>query len=89
MRALMPTLAGSVRMPYGRFVLFNALGNLLWGFGFTLGGYFAGEAFRRTAALVGQGIAITVALGMTIAVAVWAVRRHRGGRGSCEDPETA
>ncbi|MCW2912731.1 MAG: putative rane-associated protein [Actinomycetia bacterium] len=89
MRALMPALAGSVRMPYGRFVLFNALGNLLWGLGFTLGGYFAGEAFRRVVELVGQGVAVVVALGVTVAVVIWTVRRRRGGRGSCEDPETA
>jgi membrane-associated protein len=88
MRALMPALAGSVRMPYGRFALFNALGNLLWGLGFTLGGYFAGEAFRQTVAMVGQGVAVLVALGATITLAVWAVRRRRGSA-SCEDPETA
>jgi membrane protein DedA with SNARE-associated domain len=80
MRALMPALAGSVRMPYGRFVLFNTLGNLLWGLGFTLGGYFAGEAFRRTVALVGQGVAVAAAVGVTAGAGVWAVRRRRGGR---------
>jgi membrane protein DedA with SNARE-associated domain len=89
MRALLPALAGSVRMPYGRFLLFNALGNLLWGLGFTLGGYFAGEAFRRTVALVGQGVAVLGALGVTVAVLVWAVRRRYGGRDACEDPEIA
>jgi membrane protein DedA with SNARE-associated domain len=87
MRALMPALAGSVRMPYRRFAFFNALGNLLWGLGFTLGGYFAGEAFRRTVALVGQGVAVLVVLGVSIAVVVWAVRRRYGSRTSCEDPE--
>jgi membrane-associated protein len=87
MRALMPALAGSVRMPYGRFALFNALGNLLWGLGFTLGGYFAGEAFRRMVAQVGQGVAVTAAVAVTIAVVVWVVRRHRGERASGR-PET-
>ncbi|MGI8329105.1 DedA family protein [Actinomadura scrupuli] len=87
MRALMPALAGSVRMPYGRFLFFNALGNLLWGLGFTLGGYFAGEAFRQTVAMVGKGVAVGVALSVTVAVAVWAVRRNRADRTPAEEPQ--
>lgn len=40
-RALMPTLAGMGRLPYRRFVAWNAAGGLVWGAGFVLLGYAA------------------------------------------------
>ena len=33
LRAVMPGLAGMSRMPYGRFLVFNAAGGLVWGVG--------------------------------------------------------
>ena len=33
LRALMPALAGSAKMPYGRCLAFNALGGIAWGVG--------------------------------------------------------
>jgi membrane-associated protein len=77
LRALMPALAGSSRLPYPKFLLFNAIGGIVWGVGFTLGGFFVGEAFERFAHLIGQGLAVAVAVVAVVAFVVWSVRKHR------------
>ncbi|WP_043909255.1 DedA family protein [Kitasatospora griseola] len=76
-RALMPALAGVSRMPYPRFLLFNAIGGVLWGIGFTLLGYFAGSAYSRVEGTVGRSLAIAVAAVVVVALVVWRVRAHR------------
>ena len=76
-RALMPPLAAMSRIPYRRFLLFNALGGLVWGVGFTLLGYFAGSAYSRVEHLVGRILAGVVAVIVIVGVIVWRVRRRR------------
>ncbi|MFD8595444.1 DedA family protein [Kitasatospora sp. NPDC059646] len=76
-RALMPALAGVSRMPYRRFLLYNALGGLIWGVGFTLLGYFAGSAYSRVEGTVGRSLALAVAAAVLAALLVWRVRSHR------------
>lgn len=76
-RALMPALAGISRMPYPTFLLFNALGGLVWGVGFTLLGYFAGTAYKQVEKTAGTAVAVVVAVVVVAAVVVWQVRRHR------------
>jgi membrane protein DedA with SNARE-associated domain len=53
-RAMTPVLAGICRMPYRTFLLFNALGGLTWGVGYTLPGYLAGSAYTKDEHLVGR-----------------------------------
>ena len=77
LRALMPALAGSAKMRYPRFLLFNALGGVIWGIAFTLIGYFAGKSYDRVAGDVGTGMAILIAVVVVAVVGVWAFRRHR------------
>jgi membrane-associated protein len=77
LRALMPALVGSARLPYSKFLLFNAIGGIVWAVGFTLGGFFVGEAFEHFAHLIGRGLAIAVAVVAVVAFIVWSVRRHR------------
>ncbi|MGW0971999.1 DedA family protein [Streptomyces sp. f51] len=82
-RAMMPALAGISRMPYRRFLLFNALGGLVWGVGFTLLGYFAGSAYQRVEAVAGRVVAIVIAVIVVGGLVTWHVRRRReaDGRG--------
>jgi membrane-associated protein len=87
LRALMPALAGSARMPYGRFLVFNALGGITWGVGFTVGGYVAGTAFEQVAQWAGRVLAIAVAALALIAIAIWYLRRRR--REAAEEAEAA
>ncbi|WP_333767041.1 DedA family protein [Streptomyces sp. IBSBF 2435] len=79
-RALMPALAGISRMPYPTFLLFNALGGLVWGVGFTLLGYFAGGAYQKVEKTAGTAVAVTVAVVVVAALVVWQIRRHRSER---------
>jgi membrane protein DedA with SNARE-associated domain len=76
-RAVMPALAGISHMPYRRFLPFNALGGLVWGVGFTLLGYFAGQAYKQVEAQVGKAVAVAIAVVVLAAVGTWAWRRHR------------
>src|SRR3954447_19705718 len=56
LRALMPALAGSANLPYGKFLVFNALGGITWVLTFGIGGYYAAQAMEHIAHLVGQGL---------------------------------
>ncbi|WP_042378702.1 DedA family protein [Streptacidiphilus melanogenes] len=76
-RAVMPALAGISKMPYRRFLLFNALGGITWGIGFTLLGYLAGQAYQRVEKQAGQVVAVVIAGIVLLVVGVWAWRRHK------------
>jgi undecaprenyl-diphosphatase len=64
LRALVPGLAGSSRLPYRRFLVFNVLGGVLWVAAIALVGYFAGGSFRAAehgVSLISFGILAVVA----------------------------
>jgi membrane protein DedA with SNARE-associated domain len=76
LRAVMPGMAGAAQMPYRKFLLFNALGGLIWGLGFTVLGYLAGASYHKLenyAGKVSQAILLVVVVGL----AIFAARRHR------------
>ncbi|TAL13162.1 MAG: phosphatase PAP2 family protein [Frankiales bacterium] len=65
LRALVPSLAGMGRMPYRRFLLWNAVGGLLWASTVVLVGYAAGAQYKRVEQLFGRasllvGLAVLV-----------------------------
>ncbi|SCE35033.1 membrane protein DedA, SNARE-associated domain [Streptomyces sp. DvalAA-14] len=84
-RALIPSLAGISRMPYRVFLLYNALGGLVWGVGFVLLGYFAGDAYQRVERTAGTAVAAIVAAVVVAALVVWEVRRRRRGHEDGKD----
>ncbi|GAA2046873.1 hypothetical protein GCM10009839_59380 [Catenulispora yoronensis] len=47
LRALVPGLCGVSRVPYKKFLFWNALGGIVWASGFTLLGYAAGNAWHK------------------------------------------
>lgn len=55
LRALVPSLAGMGRMPYGRFLFWNALGGTLFATTIVMVGYTAGSQYTRVSHLIGQG----------------------------------
>ena len=77
LRALMPAVAGTTRMPYRIFLFYNVLGGIIWGVGYCLLGYAAGSAYAAIERTVGTGVAVAVAVVVVVAVAFWAIRRHR------------
>jgi membrane protein DedA with SNARE-associated domain len=77
LRALMPAVAGTTRMPYRTFLIYNMLGGLIWGIGYCLLGYAAGSAYAAIERTVGAGVAIVVAVAVVGGLGFWLVRRHR------------
>jgi membrane-associated protein len=77
LRAMMPFLAGSARMPYRTFLAFNAAGGLLWATAVVLLGYFAGASYATIEKYVGQGAALAVLAVVIIGLLIWRLRRHR------------
>ncbi|GAB3160815.1 DedA family protein [Microbispora hainanensis] len=86
LRALMPTLAGISHMSFRRFFLFNVLGGVFWGVGYTLLGFFAGAAYKQVQSVVGGVVAAVLAAVVVTALVVWRVRRHRRGARERENP---
>ncbi|MGY3567090.1 DedA family protein [Sinomonas sp. RB5] len=76
-RAMMPALAGASRMPYPRFLAFNAMGGAVWGTGFAVLGYLAGASYDAVAKTAGRDIAAGVLVVAVIALVVWRVRKSR------------
>ena len=76
-RAMMPALAGASEMPYRRFLLWNALGGVVWGSVFVTLGYLAGNSYHRVEKLAGRGFAIGIAVIVVAALVVWRVRSER------------
>jgi membrane protein DedA with SNARE-associated domain len=83
-RAVMPALAGAARMPYRRFLAFNAAGGIIWGTGFVLLGYLAGNSYATVEKTIGRGAALAVLAIVLLALLVWRLRRRRAERRSEE-----
>ncbi|MDQ3979246.1 MAG: bifunctional DedA family/phosphatase PAP2 family protein [Actinomycetota bacterium] len=67
MRALVPALAGVSRMPYRRFVVWSALGGILWAPTIVGLGYLAGSSYRRVEDYAGRAGLVLLGLLVTIA----------------------
>jgi len=93
LRAVVPGLAGMGGMHYPRFLMANALGGVLWATGFTLLGYFLGNAYKKvlsesTWAAAGLAVVVVVVLvGLRIRARV-RERRLEAQAGSHEPPST-
>lgn len=77
LRAVMPGLAGVSRMPYPRFLFFNAAGGLLWGVAVALLGYFAGNSYQKVEGTLGRTSAIVLAVLVVAVLVVWHRQRRR------------
>jgi membrane-associated protein len=79
-RAMMPALAGASRMPYRRFLAWNAVGGVVWGTVFVLVGYAAGASYHQVERQVGRGIAIGLAVLVVAALVAWRLRSESGSK---------
>jgi membrane protein DedA with SNARE-associated domain len=75
LRALVPFLAGAGRMPYGRFIVWNAAGAVVWAPLCVAIGFIAGDSYRLAAEYLGRAGLLLAAL-MTTLVALGLVWRH-------------
>jgi membrane protein DedA with SNARE-associated domain len=76
-RAVMPALAGTSRMPYRRFLTYNAAGGLVWGVGFVVLGFVTGNSYKAVEKSVGRVVALVVLGLVLIALVIWRIRAHR------------
>jgi membrane protein DedA with SNARE-associated domain len=83
-RAVMPALAGTSHMPYRRFLPFNAVGGLVWGTGFVLLGYVAGNSYAQLEKSVGRALALVVLGIVLVGLIVWRVRKGKRERQALE-----
>src|SRR3954447_13216669 len=79
-RAVMPFLAGTGRMPYPKFLAWNAVGGLTWGATVVALGYAAGASYARVEKAFGRDAAFAVLAIVIIAAIVWRIREHRAER---------
>ena len=86
LRALMPAIAGMTRMPYRRFLLFNAIGGTLWALAVVVAGYLAGASWERVQTYLGDAGGIVAAVLVIAIVAFLVVRRVRDRRDHTADP---
>lgn len=81
LRALMPFVAGAHRMPYRRFVAFNAFGCVLWASIFSMVGYFVGESWPVIEKWIGRAGATVGALFVLLIILArlwsWLVQHER------------
>ncbi|MFB0838555.1 DedA family protein [Arthrobacter sp. FW306-05-C] len=77
LRAVMPALAGTSRMPYGRFLAYNAAGGIVWGIGFVLLGFLAGNSYEAVAQAVGRDLAVVIAAVAVAGLIAWHFRSRR------------
>jgi membrane-associated protein len=76
-RAVMPALAGTARMPYPKFLAYNAVGGIAWGVAVVLIGYAAGASYAQVEKSFGTGSALVVLALAVVGLVVWRVRRRR------------
>ena len=79
-RAVMPALAGTSHMHYRKFLAFNAAGGLVWGAGFVLLGFLAGNSYQAVAKTAGRDITAVVVVVAVIALIIWRIRKARTRR---------
>lgn len=82
LRAVTPALAGVARMRYRTFLVWNAIGGVVWGVGVVLLGYLAGASWESVASKVGTTGAVVAVVVVVLGVVVWKVRSHRREQGS-------
>lgn len=77
LRALVPFVAGASRMPYSRFLFYNAVGGALWAGSFVLLGYVLGASWYVAERWIGRASMIGLAVVIVVAGALWLRRRYR------------
>ena len=78
LRALVPSAAGMSHLPFRTFLLWNAVGGLVWANGAVLAGYLAGASYERVEGYLGKGALVLTGVLVLAAVAWHLVRRRRG-----------
>ncbi|GAA0939444.1 DedA family protein [Pseudonocardia zijingensis] len=90
--SLVPVIAGTLRMPWGRYARYTALGALVWGLVYVGLGSAASIAIRKSAHLLGPTVTTVVVAAVAVTLVVRAVRKRRRAAGepaACDSPSAA
>jgi membrane protein DedA with SNARE-associated domain len=79
-RALVPFVAGTSRMRYRQFLIYNALGAVLWAIGFVTLGYVLGASWQVAEKWMGRTSLILAGVIVLVAFVAWRRRRGRTAR---------
>lgn len=74
LRALAALLAGANRMPWGRFLVWNAVGGVIWASVIGYGAHALGKQVERLAGPVGISLAVLAVIGAVLGIVL--LRRH-------------
>jgi membrane-associated protein len=85
--SLVPVIAGTLRMPWGRYARCTALGAVLWGLVYVGLGSAASIAIRESAHLLGPTVTTVVVVAVVVALIVRAVRKRRRPAGEQVDAD--
>ncbi len=77
LRAVTPALSGMSRMPYRRFLVYNAAGGAAWGVGVVVLGYLAGTSYQRVQSSLGGVGAGLLLLFAVVGLVLWHRSHHR------------
>jgi membrane-associated protein len=91
LRAVTPGLAGTLGMPYRRFLAWNAAGGLVWGVAFTMLGYVAGASYQQIENYAGKFSELILAV-IALAAFTWFLRsrwQQRAARQAVRDRQPA
>ncbi|HKE66081.1 MAG TPA: DedA family protein [Micromonosporaceae bacterium] len=77
LRAVTPFLAGTAKLKYSRFLVYNVVAGVSWGVLAVLVGYLAGNSYQAIERALGPATAAIAAIIVIVAVTVWIVRRRR------------
>ena len=77
LRAVTPALCGMSRMPYRRFLVYNATGGAVWGVGVVVLGYLAGTSYQRVQSSLGGFGAVLLVLFAAVCLVLWHRSRRR------------
>jgi membrane-associated protein len=75
--SLVPVIAGTLRMPWGRFARYTAVGAVLWGLVYVGLGSAASIAIRQSAHLLGPTVTSVAVAAVVVALIVRGVRKRR------------
>ena len=77
LRAVTPGLAGLSGMRYRRFLVYNALGGVVWGIGCVVAGYLAGSSYRVSPAISVRVAPRRAAVMVVAALVIWRLSKRR------------
>jgi membrane-associated protein len=83
--SLVPVIAGTLRMPWGRYGRYTALGAVVWGLVYVGLGSAASIAIRKSAHLLGPTVTTVLVAAVVVALIVRAVRKRRRAAGEPVD----